>query len=162
MTTKKKPDPIPETFNHYEEAAEFWDTHVMRRYPWKQNLQQLSKPRPRAVIGLFAPKFRAPMDKTIEETKNSLRQAIELILEDRLSDILRGLPKDAIQEKVLIGWSCYLKREGSSHSLWINPKTGVIEAVPRHTEIKEPLAKKILKNMNAEWMPNRWHALITA
>lgn len=29
---------------------------------------------------------------------------------------------------------CYLKREGASHSLWINPKTGVVEAVPRHTE----------------------------
>ena len=45
---------------------------------------------------------------------------------------------------------CYLKRECGSHSLWINPKTGIIEAVPRHNEIKEPLAKKILKNMNAE------------
>jgi len=46
---------------------------------------------------------------------------------------------------------CYLKREGSSDSLWINPKTnGIIEAVPRHSEIKEPLAKKILKNLNAE------------
>jgi predicted RNA binding protein YcfA (HicA-like mRNA interferase family) len=45
---------------------------------------------------------------------------------------------------------CYLKREGSSHSLWINPKNGVIEALPRHPEIKEPLAMKILKNMNAE------------
>ena len=45
---------------------------------------------------------------------------------------------------------CYLKREGPSHSLWINPKNGTIEAVPRHTEIKEPLAKKILKNLNAE------------
>lgn len=44
---------------------------------------------------------------------------------------------------------CYLKREGSSHSIWINPKTGVAEAVPRHTDIKEPLAMKILKNMNA-------------
>jgi len=45
---------------------------------------------------------------------------------------------------------CYLKREGKSHSLWINPKNGVIEAVPRHDEIKDPLAKKILKNLNAE------------
>ena len=44
---------------------------------------------------------------------------------------------------------CYLKREGGSHSLWINPKTGVIEAIPRHREIKEPLARRILKNMNA-------------
>ncbi len=45
---------------------------------------------------------------------------------------------------------CYLKREGRSHSLWINPKNGVLEAVPRHSEIKDPLAKKILKNLGAE------------
>ena len=38
---------------------------------------------------------------------------------------------------------CYLKREGASHSLWINPNNGVVEAVPRHKEIKEPLARKI-------------------
>ena len=37
---------------------------------------------------------------------------------------------------------CYMKREGGSHSLWVNPKNGVVEAVPRHKEIKEPLAKK--------------------
>ncbi|HPB82980.1 MAG TPA: type II toxin-antitoxin system HicA family toxin [Spirochaetota bacterium] len=53
-------------------------------------------------------------------------------------------------EKKLRLAGCYLKREGGSHSLWINPKNGVIEAVPRHKEIKEPLAKKILKNMDAE------------
>jgi len=41
--------------------------------------------------------------KTIEETKDSLRQAIELILEDRKADILRGLPEDAIQDTVMIG-----------------------------------------------------------
>jgi predicted RNA binding protein YcfA (HicA-like mRNA interferase family) len=45
---------------------------------------------------------------------------------------------------------CYLKREGSAHSLWMNPNTGVMEAVPRHSEVKEPLARKILKNLNAE------------
>jgi mRNA interferase HicA len=44
---------------------------------------------------------------------------------------------------------CFLKREGGSHSIWINPKSGVTEAVPRHSEIKEPLAKKILKNLEA-------------
>jgi len=33
MTTKKKPDSIPETFNNYEEAAEFWDTHDTTEYP---------------------------------------------------------------------------------------------------------------------------------
>ncbi|MBW2596009.1 MAG: type II toxin-antitoxin system HicB family antitoxin [Deltaproteobacteria bacterium] len=41
--------------------------------------------------------------ETIEKTKTNLRQAIELILEDRKADILRGLPEDAIQDKVLIG-----------------------------------------------------------
>lgn len=39
--------------------------------------------------------------ETIQETKDSLRQAIELILEDRKADILRGLPEDAIQEKAI-------------------------------------------------------------
>ncbi len=41
--------------------------------------------------------------ETIEEAKESLRQAIELILEDRRADILRGLPEDAIQETVMVG-----------------------------------------------------------
>ena len=52
-------------------------------------------------------------------------------------------------EKALRRAGCYLKREGGSHSLWINPQTGVVEAVPRHREIKEPLAKKILQNLGA-------------
>jgi len=43
---------------------------------------------------------------------------------------------------------CYLKREGGSHSLWINPKTGAVEAVPRHTEISNQLAKKICRNLS--------------
>jgi predicted RNase H-like HicB family nuclease len=41
--------------------------------------------------------------ETIVEAKNNLKEAIELIFEDRRADMLRGLPKDAIQEKVLIG-----------------------------------------------------------
>ena len=40
--------------------------------------------------------------ETIEEAKKNLREAIELILEDRRQDILRGLPEDAIQEKIVI------------------------------------------------------------
>jgi len=40
--------------------------------------------------------------ETIEETKESLRQAIELILEDRREDMLRGLSDDAILEEVMI------------------------------------------------------------
>ncbi len=53
-------------------------------------------------------------------------------------------------EKRLRHSGCYLKREGAAHSLWINPRTGVVEAVPRHAEIKEPLARKILKSLQAE------------
>ena len=53
-------------------------------------------------------------------------------------------------EKKLRIAGCYLKREGGSHSLWINPKSGVVETVPRHKEMKEPLANKILRNLNAQ------------
>ena len=41
--------------------------------------------------------------ETIEETKANLIEAIELILEDRRADVLRGLPEDAIRETVLVG-----------------------------------------------------------
>jgi mRNA interferase HicA len=43
---------------------------------------------------------------------------------------------------------CYLKREGRSHSLWVNPGTGAVEAVPRHTEISNQLARKICKGLS--------------
>ncbi len=44
-------------------------------------------------------------------------------------------------------YGCYLKREGASHSLWCNPISGTTEAVPRHTEIKNQLAKKICRSL---------------
>ena len=40
--------------------------------------------------------------EAVEETKQNLIEAIELILEDRRLNILRGLPDDAIQEKILV------------------------------------------------------------
>jgi hypothetical protein len=43
----------------------------------------------------------------------------------------------------LRGHGCILKREGAAHSLWENPRTGHVEAVPRHTEIADLLARKI-------------------
>ena len=45
-------------------------------------------------------------------------------------------------------YGCFLKREGSAHSLWINPNTGKVEAVPRHTEISDQLAIKICCNLS--------------
>ena len=50
--------------------------------------------------------------------------------------------------KHLRRYGCYLKREGRSHSLWCNPNTGHVEAVPRHTEISDRLAQKILKALS--------------
>ena len=43
---------------------------------------------------------------------------------------------------------CYLKREGSAHSLWCNPGTGAVEAVPRHAEISNRLAIKICRELS--------------
>jgi len=40
--------------------------------------------------------------QTVEEAKENLRQAVELILKDRLEDMKRGLPEDAIQETIAI------------------------------------------------------------
>ena len=51
-------------------------------------------------------------------------------------------------ERHLRRHGCYLKREGSSHSLWANPATGAVEAVPRHTEISNVLARKICRNLS--------------
>lgn len=42
---------------------------------------------------------------------------------------------------------CYLKREGSRHSLWANPRTGGLEAVPRHVEIPNKLAHRICRGL---------------
>lgn len=44
-------------------------------------------------------------------------------------------------------YGCVLKREGGSHSLWTNPQTGAVEAIPRHTEIPNNLARKICRNL---------------
>ena len=40
--------------------------------------------------------------ESVEEAKESLREAVILIMEDRLEDIRRGLPEDVIQETIAI------------------------------------------------------------
>jgi predicted RNA binding protein YcfA (HicA-like mRNA interferase family) len=56
------------------------------------------------------------------------------------------LKKRDLEKKLKdLGW--WLLREGGNHEVWTN---GVAtEFVPRHSEIKEILAKKILKNAGA-------------
>ena len=44
---------------------------------------------------------------------------------------------------------CALLRHGAKHDIFHQPKTGRSEPVPRHREINEFLAKKILKSLAA-------------
>jgi len=55
----------------------------------------------------------------------------------------RGAPLRHLRKQ-----GCYLKREGGAHSLWANPLTGHTEAVPRHAEIPNRLAKKICQALS--------------
>jgi mRNA interferase HicA len=43
---------------------------------------------------------------------------------------------------------CHLKRQGREHELWINPRTGWIEAVPRHAELSDHLARRVCRNLS--------------
>lgn len=40
--------------------------------------------------------------RTVEECRESLRQAIALILDDRRQDAMKGVPEDAIREVVVL------------------------------------------------------------
>ena len=40
--------------------------------------------------------------RTVEECRESLRQAITLVLEDRRQDAMKGVPDDAIREVVVL------------------------------------------------------------
>ena len=46
--------------------------------------------------------------RTIEECRQSLAEAIALVLEDRREDTLRGVPQDAIRETVVVQRSALL------------------------------------------------------
>lgn len=45
---------------------------------------------------------------------------------------------------------CYLIRHGGKHDIYHNPNTGKTEPIPRHREINERLAKKIIKSLTQE------------
>ncbi|MGH9484340.1 MAG: type II toxin-antitoxin system HicA family toxin, partial [Terriglobales bacterium] len=44
-------------------------------------------------------------------------------------------------------FGCVLRREGSAHSLWVNPNNGATSAVPRHVEIADRLARRICQQL---------------
>ena len=53
--------------------------------------------------------------------------------------------KDFIKEVVKAG--CYLKRYGSRHDIYVNPRNGKKAPVPRHSEIKNTLCDLIRKQL---------------
>lgn len=42
---------------------------------------------------------------------------------------------------------CVMLRHGAKHDIYHNPQTGATEPVPRHREINERLAQKIIKKL---------------
>ncbi len=47
----------------------------------------------------------------------------------------------------LEGAACVLLRHGGKHDIYHNPKTGRSQPVPRHREINELLARRIIKDL---------------
>ncbi len=76
-----------------------------RKVDMKAEFTAILEPAPEGGYWAICPEVPGAngQGETVEETKDSLRQAIELILEDRRADVLRGLPVDAIQDTVRVG-----------------------------------------------------------
>jgi len=53
--------------------------------------------------------------------------------------------RDLIQH--LRSHGCELLREGGRHSVYWNPLNRTTSAVPRHSEIREPLVRRICKDL---------------
>ena len=49
--------------------------------------------------------------------------------------------------KAIEGLGCVLIRHGGKHDWYRNLKTGVSQAVPRHREINEHLARRIIRTL---------------
>jgi len=47
--------------------------------------------------------------------------------------------------KKITSAGCVLLRHGHRHDLYVNPKTGKKQPIPRHNEIDENLARHIIK-----------------
>ena len=52
--------------------------------------------------------------------------------------------------KTLEEMGCLLGRHGAKHDWYVNPRTRQSQAVPRHNEINERLAKAIIKKLKDE------------
>ena len=71
----------------------------------KAELTAIIEPAPEGGFWAMCPEIPGAngQGETVQEAKDSLRAAVELILEDRREDMLRGLPSTAIREALQLG-----------------------------------------------------------
>jgi len=50
--------------------------------------------------------------------------------------------------KILMAQGCIFVKHGGKHDLYIQPKTGKKDYVPRHPKIAEETAKSIIRNLS--------------
>jgi mRNA interferase HicA len=50
--------------------------------------------------------------------------------------------------KKIAGFGCILLWHSGKHDIYHNPKTGVTQPIPRHNEINEFLARKIIRDLS--------------
>jgi len=76
----------------------------LRRLFMKGEVTAIIEPAPEGGYWAVCPEIPGAngQGETLEEVKESLKSSVELILEDRLSDMLRGLPDDVIRESIAI------------------------------------------------------------
>jgi len=79
--------------------------HANTVFPLKWEFTAIIEPAPEGGFWAVCPEVPGAngQGETVEEAKVGLRDAIQLIFEDRLEDVRRGLPKDAIQTVVALG-----------------------------------------------------------
>lgn len=67
-------------------------------------LTAIIEPAPEGGYWAICPEFPGAngQGETIEATRESLRQAVLLLIEDRLEDYCRGLSQDSIREPLII------------------------------------------------------------
>lgn len=52
--------------------------------------------------------------------------------------------------KAIEASGCVLVRHGGRHDWYRNPVTGVSQPAPRHRDVKEPLARRIIRMLSEE------------
>lgn len=50
--------------------------------------------------------------------------------------------------RIIESFGCELVRHGGKHDWYRNSATGVSQPIPRHREIKEPLARRIIRMLS--------------